>query len=121
MMQAVDKNHMTKLTVEEYSKYFRNKKDLHEHLLRCGFYLPKQKEKVCTEEWLMNVVKGQAWCPLADDIRIKLCPRPPNKDVLLEKFWNFIDFNRHPMPGVDREKHRFDKNWLLHVLSTYVP
>jgi hypothetical protein len=25
------------------------------------------------------------------------------------------------MPGVNREKHRFDKRWLLDVLSTYVP
>jgi hypothetical protein len=41
--------------------------------------------------------------------------------VLLEKFWNYVDFYRLTMPGVNREKHRFDKCWLLDVLSTYVP
>ncbi len=25
------------------------------------------------------------------------------------------------MPGIDEEKHRFDKRWLLDVLSTFVP
>ena len=40
--------------------------------------------------------------------------------MLLDKFWNFVDFNRLPMPGVNREKHRFDKRWLLDVLSTFV-
>ena len=69
---------------------------------------------------MMNVLKENAWCPLTEDIRIKPCPRPPNKDVLLDKFWNFVDFNRLPMAGVNREKHRFDKRWLLDVLSTFV-
>ena len=38
----------------------------------------------------------------------------------MEKFWNYVDFHRLPMPSVNREKHRFDKRWLLDVLSTYV-
>ena len=49
------------------------------------------------------------------------CPRPPNKSVLLEKFWNVIDFNRFGLIGVDREKHIPDKRWLLDVLATYTP
>ena len=49
------------------------------------------------------------------------CPRPPNKSVLLEKFWNFVDFNRYELIGVDREKHIPDKRWLLDVLATYTP
>jgi hypothetical protein len=49
------------------------------------------------------------------------CPRPPNKSVLLEKFWNFVDFNRYELIGVDRERHVPDKRWLLDVLATYTP
>ena len=49
------------------------------------------------------------------------CPRPPNKSVLLEKFWNFVDFNRYELIGVDRERHIPDKRWLLDVLATYTP
>ena len=49
------------------------------------------------------------------------CPRPPNKSELLEKFWNYIDFNRLELTGVDREKHIPDKRWLLDILATFTP
>jgi hypothetical protein len=45
----------------------------------------------------------------------------PKKDVLLKKFWNYVDCHLLIMPGVNREKHRFEKRWLLDVLSTYLP
>jgi hypothetical protein len=42
MNQPIDRKHMTKLTVEEFHRLFRNKKDhLHEQVMKCGFYLPK--------------------------------------------------------------------------------
>lgn len=49
------------------------------------------------------------------------CPRPPNKSVLLEKFWNFVTFNRFDLQCVDQEKHIPDKRWLLDVLATFTP
>ncbi len=39
----------------------------------------------------------------------------------MEKFWNYVEFHRLPMRGVNIEKHRFEKRCLLDVLSTYVP
>jgi len=62
---------MTKLTVEEYNKFFRNKKDVYEHCVRNGFHLPSQKSNVCTEEWLTSVRDGKAWCPRSEEIRCK--------------------------------------------------
>ena len=49
------------------------------------------------------------------------CPRPPNKSVLLEMFWNFVHFNRFDLSCVDPDKHIPDKRWLLDVLATYTP
>jgi hypothetical protein len=120
-MQNQNNVAMTKLTVEEYNKFFRNKKDVYEHCVRNGFHLPSQKSNVCTEEWLTSVRDGKAWCPRSEEIRCKPCPRPPNKSILLQKFWNFVTFHRLQMPGIDEEKHRFDKRWLLDVLGTFVP
>jgi hypothetical protein len=34
MNQPIDRKHMTKLTMEEFHKLFRNKKDLHEQVVR---------------------------------------------------------------------------------------
>ena len=41
MNQPIDRKHMTKLTVEDLHRLFRNKKDLHEQVVRCSFSLPK--------------------------------------------------------------------------------
>ena len=73
------------------------------------------------EEYLRQIIKGKAWCPLYSKIIMIACPRPPNKSVLLEKFWNFIDFHRHELIGVDRDRHVPDKRWLLDVLATFTP
>jgi hypothetical protein len=70
---------------------------------------------------MRQIIKGKAWCPLYSKIVMIPCPRPPNKSVLLEKFWNFVDFNRHELIGVDRDKHVPDKRWLLDVLATFTP
>ena len=74
-----------------------------------------------TEEYMRQVIRGFAWCPLFKKIIMKGCPRPPNKSVLLEKFWTYADENHLLMLGVDREKHTPDKRWLLDVLATYTP
>ena len=64
---------------------------------------------------------GKAWCPLFKQINMRPCPRPPNKDILLDKFWGLVDAMKFPMIGVDREKHKPDKRWLLDIIATFNP
>jgi len=111
----------TTLTVDDFSKYIQNKRDLYEACERNGFYLPRLKTTMVTKEYMRQVIKGSSWCPLRKDIKMLGCPRPPNKSELLDKFWNYIDFNRLELTGVDREKHIPDKRWLLDILATYTP
>ena len=49
------------------------------------------------------------------------CPRPPNKSVLLEKFWVYVDSKHLILQGLDKERHIPDKRWLLDVLATFTP
>ncbi len=65
-MQNQNNIAMTKLTAEEYNKFFRNKKNVYEHCLRTGFYLPSQTIHRCTEEWLTSVSDGK---PFALDLK----------------------------------------------------
>lgn len=111
----------TSLTVDDFSKYIQNKRDLYEACQRNGFYLPKQKTSMVTEEYMRQIIQGNSWCPLYKKLVLLPCPRPPSKAVLLEKFWAYADNNRLLILGVDREKHNPDKRWLLDVLSTYTP
>jgi hypothetical protein len=111
----------TTLTVDDFSKYIQNKRDLYEACERNGFYLPRLKTTMVTEEYMRQVIKGNSWCPMRSKIKMLGCPRPPNKSVLLEKFWNFVHFNRFDLECIDPEKHVPDKRWLLDVLATFTP
>ncbi len=111
----------TTLTVNDFSQYIQNKRDLYEACERNGFYLPRLKTSMVTEEYMRNVITGAAWCPLRKKIVMLGCPRPPIKHVLIEKFWDYVNANHLNLKGVDREKHSPDKRWLLDVLSTFTP
>ena len=76
----------TKMTVDEFAKLIQNRKDLYEAVLRNGFYLPKLKSSMITEEYMRNVLMGKAFCPKYEQIKLHPCPRPPGKDVLLRKY-----------------------------------
>ncbi len=63
--------------------------------------------------------KGIPGAPCEGTLKMLSCPRPQNKSVLLEKFWNFVHFNRFDLTCVDSKKHVPFKRWLLDVLSTF--
>jgi hypothetical protein len=109
------------LTVDDFSKYIQNKRDLYEACERNGFYLPRLKTTMVTEEYMRQVIKGNSWYPMRSKIKMLGCPRPPNKSVLLEKFWNFVHFNRFDLECIDPEKHVPDKRLLLDELATFTP
>ena len=112
---------MVKLTPGELSKFCVNTRDMWDVVVRCGYYLPKFKSKMISEDFMHHVMLKKSWCPLFKEIRLIPCPTPPNKSELLAKFWDFIDSNKLQIVGVDREKHIPDKRWLLDVLSSYTP
>ena len=110
----------TQMTVDQFSQYIRNRKDMYEACVQNGFYLPKIKSNMITEEYMRNVMQGKAFCPRFKDIKMLPCPRPPNKELLQLKFQTLVATMEWAMTGID-EKHQPDKRWLLDVLSTYSP
>ena len=112
---------MRKITPDEWSRYCVNTRDMWDVVTRCGYYLPKFKSKMITEEYMDNVIRKKAWCPRFEDIKMIPCPTPPNKNVLIDKFYAFIQANKLLLVGVEPEKHVPDKRWLLDVLSSFTP
>ena len=110
----------TQMTVDQFSQYIRNRKDMYEACVRNGFYLPKIKSNMITEDYIRNVMQGKAFCTRFKNIKMLPCPRPPNKELLLLKFQTLVATMEWAMTGID-EKHHPDKRWLLDVLSTYSP
>ena len=110
---------MEQLSVKAFAQKVRSKADLYEALVRNGYYLPKLKSSMVSEHYLVNVMDKTYWCPRAEDIRVRMCPRQPHKDVLIEKFRKLMRDNdlKH---GMQAEKLP-DKDWLIAVIATLNP
>jgi hypothetical protein len=107
-----------KMTVDEFSRLIQNRRDLYEAVIRNGYYLPRFKTTVITEDYMRNVITGKAFCPKYDEIKMLPCPRPPTKQILLDKFHAICQEQNLVHVGVD-EKHVPDKRWLLDFVSTF--
>ena len=46
----------TTLTVDDFLKYIQNKRDLYEACERNGYYLPRLKTTMVTEEYMRQVI-----------------------------------------------------------------
>ena len=64
-----------RVTVATFISEIRDKQNLHEALIRHGYYLPSLKSGICTEWFLMDISMGLVWCPKYDEIRLQPCPR----------------------------------------------
>ena len=73
------------VTVEDFVTNIRDKKTMYEAMQRHGhgYFLPDMSSSMCTEEYLQDVAIGKLWCPRYDDIRLRPCPRPPSKKMLI--------------------------------------
>ena len=81
---------VAKVTVDEFSKIIQNRRDLYEAVLRNEWYLPRFKISMITELYLRNVLTGKTYCPKFSDVKLRPCPRPPSKEVLLKKFLKIV-------------------------------
>ena len=75
---------------------------------------------MCTEAYLHNVLLGKTFCPKVSDIKMKACPRTPNKEVLLKKVLKIAADSGWQSIGID-DKHVPDKRWLLDLVATFTP
>ena len=108
------------LTTAAFSAIVMDKKDLYELATRNGFYLPTLKSGACTEDYLINVVKGGYWCYKYADIKMLPCPRPPSKDILIEKLIEGTTAKHLQNIYISKDR-RPDVKWLLDVVATLLP
>ena len=70
--------------MSDVSKAIGNKGELYEAALRNGFYLPKFKCSIITEDYIYEVLIGNVLCPKYNAIKLLPCPRPPDKETLIK-------------------------------------
>ena len=100
-------------------KAIGNKAELYESAIRNGFYLPKLKSSIITEDYIYGVLIGNVLCPKYRDIKLLPCPRPPDKETLINLAEEAMSEHSKSL-GIDAS-HTPDKGWLISVISTFNP
>jgi hypothetical protein len=88
--------------------------------VRNGYYVPSKKSAFVTVAYLVGVKSKEWHVPLYKDVRLRPCPQPPKKALLVDTIIAIgnqrgVDFGLRaggPMPNTQ---------WLLAVISTYKP
>ncbi len=110
---------MEKATVNQFHLVINNISNLHEGLVRNGYFLPFLKSSLVTEDYLMSVAHGDTWCPQCKEIKLLPCPRPPTKESLITKLLEYCTKQNIEIK-IDG-LHVPDKSWLINVLSSFTP
>ena len=81
-MVEESKGCMTSHSLEDVKRIIGNKADLYEAAVRNGWYMPKFKSTIITEDYITRFITGRVYCPKYCDIKLMPCPKPPEKEVL---------------------------------------
>ena len=108
------------MLVNELDDY--NLEDLHDMMVRNGYYLPTKSCHWMTKKVMLSMIMGQTYCPKYKDIKVKTCPKRPYRIILV------TEINKEIESQISSEKELVytstrlpDLNWLLTVLSTLNP
>ena len=71
--------------ISEAMKAIRNKADLHESAMRNDWHVPPLKSTIVTVKWLKAIINGKLWCPKYAEIRLRPCPTPPPKELIVHE------------------------------------
>jgi hypothetical protein len=83
--------------------------------------MPSINSTLLTVKYMINVKDGVFWCPRYDYLKMRPCPRPPLKYLLIEELEKELKaFKEIRNTGID-EKHQPDNDWLLLTISTLNP
>ncbi len=74
---------MAQYSVQDVQRVLSSKSELYEAAVRNGFYLPKYKSSIITEDYINSVIDGTLACTRYSEIRLRPCPMPPDKDTLI--------------------------------------
>jgi hypothetical protein len=71
---------MSQFSVQDVQMVLASKKELYEAAVRNGYFLPKLKSSIITEDYINMVISVQLVCPKYSEVRLRPCPMPPDKD-----------------------------------------
>ena len=96
----------------------KSKAHLYECMQRNGWYMPSINSTLVTVKYMLDVKDGNTWCPRYQWLKMRPCPRPPIKLILIQEIHKELSkFKEARNTGID-EKHFPDNEWLIVTLAT---
>jgi len=112
----------TRITAVDVKALIGSKEDYHESMLRNGYYVPGLRSPLVTIEYLSKVRSKEIYVPMYTDVRLRPCPRPPNRDTLAQYVLDAAEQAGKADLGFSMKRGNFPNGaWLLNVLSTLNP
>ena len=71
------------LLFSEAAAILSSKKVYYKLMQRNGFYMPSITSSICQLPWMDKIRNGEIWIPKDEDLRVKNCPAPPKKLLIL--------------------------------------
>ena len=68
---------------------------------RYGFFLPKTKA-FRTVEYLQGVLDGSIYCPKFDELKLRPCPKPPQKILILDEIVTILDVSGQTIGSTEK-------------------
>ena len=94
----------------------KTKAELHEAMVRNGYYMPSYKSSLITISWMKGIRKGTIWCPKYEELRLRSCYSPPSKDLIVIEINTILNKNDMDL-GLTRDNAP-KISWLLAILGT---
>ena len=95
---------------------------MREIMVRNDFYLPPKKCQWTTKKLMTHILLGSKYCPKYVDVKIRPCPVPPPKVLIIREVCKEIAEKVGPhMVWTINIRYGPDVEWLMHVLSTLNP
>lgn len=67
------------IQVQAAKNKINDKEDLHNGLRRNDFLMPALKTRICTVEFMVQVLKREVWVPKASEVTHHPCAEPPKR------------------------------------------
>ena len=92
---------MAIVLTKESIEHFQSKSELYEAAIRNGWYLPKRKSSIVSEEYITEVICGKYYCPKFADVGLLPCPKPPSKRDLVLLVNRVVHLQKTLSTGMD--------------------
>ena len=107
------------LSSREAAMAVNSKREMHLACTRNGYYMPSLSSSIVTMHYMAMLRCGQYWTPKYIHIKLRPCPFPPSKELLMFELQNYAHLSGLKLGMAHHNQVNIE--WLLIALATLIP